>query len=648
MMLRSFLHLGRLGGLRASQTIKNSISLQVTHRNNQYLLYSTSKSQNVYLVYEENDYENKVDNVNKFTNRTYTCGELRSENIGENVNLCGWLEYQRMNKFIVLRDSYGETQLILKNDDDKSQKLLSEIPLESIIQIQGTVLSRPKDMFNKKQVTGEVEVRVENLKVLNKARDTLPFNIREFQKAKESLRMQYRYLDLRFPQMQRNLRVRSEMLMKMREFLVNNHFVDVETPTLFKATPGGAQEFVVPTKFPGQFYSLVQSPQQFKQMLMAGALDRYFQIARCYRDEGSRPDRQPEFTQLDIELSFTDLEGVLKMIEELLCYSWPTFHSPLPNKFSRMCFKDAMENYGTDQPDVRFEYKLQNCTDIIKLNESIVNKTKDFGAYYLQFPKEYANLSKSVKDSMSQLAKKYPNVKLIQNKISNPKDWSSKVTKLLSDKVANRFIEECKLKEDSILFMAYGDKKEVLGLLGKVRLEYVNFLENLGVTIRKKGYHFLWVVDFPLFEIDDDGNLGSPHHPFTSPHPDDVHLLETNPLKVRALSYDLVLNGNEVGGGSIRIHDPLLQETLLKMLKIDKTSLQHILDMLASGCPPHGGIALGLDRLLSFVLSTTSIRDVIAFPKTFEGRDPVSGAPSTLSEKDQKLYHIQSLNVDKS
>ncbi|RZC32837.1 aspartate--tRNA ligase, mitochondrial, partial [Asbolus verrucosus] len=606
---------------------------------------SSCKSENVYLLDEDDSSQSDVsNNVNKFTQRTYTCGELRIDNVGQRVTLCGWLAYQRMNKFVVLRDSYGETQLLIDDNDTETQKTLQALPLETILEIKGTVLSRPDSMKNKKQQTGDVEVFVEKLTVLNKAKENLPFNIREFQKAKEALRMQYRYLDLRFPFMQRNLRIRSEMLMKMRQFLVNNcGFVDVETPTLFKATPGGAQEFVVPTRFPGQFYSLVQSPQQFKQMLMAGAIDRYFQIARCYRDERARPDRQPEFTQLDIEMSFTSLDHILQLVEELLGYSWPSFLEPLPKQFRRLAFPDAMEMYGSDQPDVRFDFKLQNCTEIVKLNNKLVT-VDDFGAYCVVFPKEYANLAKNVKENFAELSKQYPQVKLVQSKVPTAKDLVSKFGKFLTEPVAAKLNGQINLDDDSIIFLAYGDKKQAQNLLGKIRVDYVDHLENLGVSIRKKGMHFTWIVDMPLFEPGEaPGSLQSAHHPFTSPHSEDVHLLDTAPLKVRALSFDLVLNGNEVGGGSVRIHDPNLQEKMFRLLNLDKDSMQHIIDMLSSGCPPHGGIALGLDRLMSKILKTSSIRDVIAFPKTFEGRDPLSGAPSRVSEADQKLYHIKSV-----
>ncbi|CAG9768342.1 unnamed protein product [Ceutorhynchus assimilis] len=601
---------------------------------------TTMKPQkSVYLIDESDSNGNKSPKSNKYTYRTHNCGELNVENVGEKVVLCGWLQYQRMNKFVVLRDSYGETQLLITNK--ATQDLLGQMPYETIIRIKGSVLSRPRDMINKKQITGEIEIQVDDFQILNQAKDNLPFNIREFQKAKEGLRMQYRYLDIRFPQMQKNLRTRSKIFMKLREFLIENHFIDVETPTLFKATPGGAQEFIVPTRFPGKFYSLVQSPQQFKQMLMAGALDRYFQIAKCYRDEGSRPDRQPEFTQLDIELSFTDVEGIIKLIEELLFYALAEF--TIARNFSRISYEEALEVYGTDKPDITFDFKLRNCTEIFEGN-SLLNNLDDFACYSLVFDKNNLKdscvLTKSVKEQMLRVASQHPKAKLIQVKVTK-ENFADKFKNLLSSKEASALLEN--ISDGSVMFLAHGSKNYARKLLGKIRLEYVKYLEDsFKLQIRKKGLHFLWVLDFPLFEMNEEsGELQSAHHPFTAPHPDDLALLNQDPLKIRALAYDLVLNGNEVGGGSIRIHDPVLQENILNLLKINKDTLQHIIDMLGSGCPPHGGIALGLDRLLALILNMSSIRDVIAFPKTFEGKEPISGAPSEVLDDTLKLYHIK-------
>ncbi|KAL3281027.1 hypothetical protein HHI36_004251 [Cryptolaemus montrouzieri] len=382
-------------------------------------------STSVYLVDEEKDnttYKNSTSS--QYTIRSFTCADLGLHNVGHRVVLCGWLEYQRLDKFLILRDGYGQTQLIIKDSDQKLKDIVKKLPLETILKIEGTVLTRPKETINPRLSTGAIEVVIENLEVLNEA-SNLPFNIRGFQRPKEAIRMQYRYLDLRFPQMQKNLRTRSTLLYKMREFLMKSNFVDVETPTLFKATPGGAQEFIVPTKFPGEFYSLVQSPQQFKQILMAGAIDRYFQVARCYRDETSRPDRQPEFTQLDIEMSFTTVDGIIELIEDLLNYCWPDFVETIPQRFKRITYSYAMENYGSDKPDTSFDFKLDNCSILQSAN---LDSYKDkFGAYCLKFPKEYVMLTKSMKEQFQELSKQFPQVKLIQSKISTVNDWTNKI-----------------------------------------------------------------------------------------------------------------------------------------------------------------------------------------------------------------------------
>ncbi|KAL1124234.1 hypothetical protein AAG570_002004, partial [Ranatra chinensis] len=297
--------------------------------------------------------------VNEYTQRTHTCGELRNSHVGSHVRLCGWLEFQRMNRFAVLRDAYGSTQIVIPEDRGDIMKELNETALESSVSIEGLVDLRPESQINEKMATGEIEVNVSDYKVLGKAIKKLPFTIRNYNKATESVRMRYRYLDLRYPEMQAMLRLRSQFIMRMREFLINQRsFVEVETPTLFRRTPGGAQEFVVPTHHPGEFYSLVQSPQQLKQLLMVGGTDRYFQVARCYRDEGARPDRQPEFTQLDIELSFTDSSQVMRLVEELLATSWPSSLPPLSIPFPTMTFEQAFSDYGTDQPDVRYGCKV--------------------------------------------------------------------------------------------------------------------------------------------------------------------------------------------------------------------------------------------------------------------------------------------------
>lgn len=588
---------------------------------------------------------NSNGNVSKFTKRTHTCGDLTEKHVGTVVKLFGWLEFQRMGKFITLRDSYGSTQLIIPKERSDLADVVKNTPYESILSATGVVHERPQGQENTDMKTGAVEVHVSDLNVVSLAKNKLPFSIRDFSKAKEPLRMKYRYLDLRFAEMQRNLRLRSQVIMKMREFLCASGFVDVETPTLFRRTPGGAQEFVVPTQLPGRFYSLVQSPQQFKQLLMVGGIDRYFQIARCYRDEGGRSDRQPEFTQLDIELSFPDRDGVMKLIEEMLVYCWPEEAGPISVPFSQLTYRQAMELYGTDKPDTRFMMKICDVTKLLVKYGPLwlKNKTNSSSTTVkaLVFPNVSDHLMKSTK---KYLKKSFINSYALEKLIVIPVGNSSENMSLIEDITSLK--EDIQLKDGDLLLLAAGLEHHVLPALGKIREEVIAHLIAEGAegyTTTK--FSPLWIVDFPLFLQDDvQGNLVSAHHPFTQAHPEDLHLLETEPLKVRGLHYDLVINGCEVGGGSIRIHDAVLQTFILKnILQIEPESLHHLIDALHSGCPPHGGIALGLDRLMSLLCRTSSIRDVIAFPKGIDGKDYMSGAPVPISEEEQKLYHIKSV-----
>ncbi|CAK1553391.1 unnamed protein product [Leptosia nina] len=559
--------------------------------------------------------ENEKLGSNTFTYRSHTCGEIRSCNIGEKVTLCGWVQFVRLSKFLLLRDAYGLIQCI--STDSKFD--LSSIPLETIVKIQGTVTARPKNMINPTMTTGEIEVSITDLEILNTV-DKIPFNLREYQKPKKQLRLQYRYIDLRFPEMQYNLRQRSNMLHNMRRFLIEKHsFCEVETPTLFCRTPGGAREFVVPTHHRGLFYSLVQSPQQFKQMLMSGGIDRYFQVARCYRDETTRPDRQPEFTQLDIELSFTSLDGVLSLIENLL---YESFIKQLPKPpFQRMTYKEAIEGYGSDKPDLTYDLKLRNVSHLFN----------DKSAFLVAYSQILGKLSAKYREIINKLKNKYEvNIVFVEN-----------LSKALGEDITSN-IRHTIGRENSCI-LALGDKENVCLCLGEIRQMLAVLLKSKSLLSVEETMAPLWVVEFPLFVKGENG-LETCHHPFTSPHPDDLHLLDSDPSRMRSLAYDLVLNGNEVGGGSIRIHNTNLQEKVLKVLDIDSKKLTHFLDALRSGCPPHGGIALGIDRLISIACQTESIRDVIAFPKSHDGKDPLSGAPNDISDEDKKYYHIGIVN----
>ncbi|XP_027629572.1 aspartate--tRNA ligase, mitochondrial isoform X3 [Tupaia chinensis] len=533
----------------------------------------------------------RIPEFSSFVARTNTCGELRSSHLGQEVTLCGWIQYRRQNIFLVLRDFQGLVQVVIPQDESSAsvKKILCEAPVESVVQVSGTVISRPPGQENPKMPTGEIEIKVKTAVLLNSCKK-LPFEIKDFVKKTEALRLQYRYLDLRSFQMQYNLRLRSEMVMKMREYLCNLHgFVDIETPTLFKRTPGGAKEFLVPSREPGKFYSLPQSPQQFKQLLMVGGLDRYFQVARCYRDEGSRPDRQPEFTQIvDISDAFRNTEiGFLQ---------------------------DALS-------------KTQGTIKAIRIPE---------GAKYLK-RKDIERIRKSAADHFNQ---EVLPIFLIANS-----NWNSPVAKFIMEERRLELIRLMEIQEEDVVLLTAGEHQKACTLLGKLRLECADLLEMRGMVLRDPAvFSFLWVVDFPLFLPKEESprELESAHHPFTAPHPGDIHLLCSEPEKVRSQHYDLVLNGSEIGGGSIRIHDAELQRYILQtLLKEDVKLLSHLLKALDYGAPPHGGIALGLDRLICLVTGAPSIRDVIAFPKSFRGHDLMSNAPDSIPSEDLKPYHIQ-------
>ncbi|XP_029474814.1 aspartate--tRNA ligase, mitochondrial isoform X2 [Rhinatrema bivittatum] len=589
--------------------------------------------------------------LNSFAARTHTCGELRSSHVGQEVTLCGWIQYQRHGLFVVLRDFHGLTQIIVPQDEPSShlKKVLSEAPLESVVQVMGMVIPRPQGQENPEMPTGHIEVQAKQVELLNTCKQ-LPFEMKSFVKKLESLRMRYRYLDLRSGLLQSNLRLRSQVMMRMREYLCNLHgFVDVETPTLFKRTPGGAKEFVVPSREPGKFYSLPQSPQQFKQLLMVGGLDRYFQVARCYRDEGSKPDRQPEFTQIDIEMSFVDQAGIQRLTEGLLQYCWPEEKGTITPPFPSITYAEAIASYGVDKPDTRFGMEIVDVTDLFRSTELVFLQKalgEHRGTVKAICVSEGAKLLKN-KDliSLQELARNQFNQDVMSLVLNPDSSWRSPLGKFLSEGLKLDLARAAGAGANDVLLMAAGTHETVCSVLGKLRLECAGLLESQGLMLRDPAaFHFLWVVDFPLFLPREDNweELESAHHPFTAPHPDDASLLHTEPRKVRGQHYDLVLNGNEVGGGSIRIHNSELQRYVLEnILKEDTGLLAHLLEALESGAPPHGGIALGLDRLIALIVGAQSIRDVIAFPKSFRGRDLMCNAPDVVSPEDLKSYHIQ-------
>ncbi|XP_068211162.1 aspartate--tRNA ligase, mitochondrial-like isoform X2 [Palaemon carinicauda] len=554
-----------------------------------------------------------------------------------------------MGKFAVLRDSAGLTQILLRDENSEMSKLLNHTPFESYVEVKGVVQQRPEDQYNKDMPTGEIEVLADNYKILSEVQRDLPFIIRSYNKPKENLRLRYRYLDLRHEELQRNLKLRSMVGKKMRDYLQDiEDFVEIVTPTLSVNTPGGAQEFVVPSRHPGKFYSLVQSPQTYKQLAMIGGFERYFQFAICYRDEGGKPDRQPEFMQVDLEVANVTMEEIQRLIENLLVHSWPEHLSPVKSPFPIISYQEAMSKYGVDKPDTRFDWKLEDVSDVIcQCGAAVLENgllAEGSSAHAFLIPDGQSAVGKKIISSWEALAKREfsmngPSVMYIKDNY----ELQGKLAKFMKLPSQRSLIETLSGQKGDVVVMAVGPTNSTLSLLGKLRILAADVLEEAGRNVRNTStFNFLWVVDFPLFEFDDQlGKIVSLHHPFTLPKEGDSHLLYTEPLKAKSQHYDLVLNGSEIGGGSIRVHDPVMQRYIVEdILNLDAHTLDFFSEALASGAPPHGGIALGFDRLMEKICGGKSIRDVIAFPKSLEGRCLMSGAPGKITKDEEQLYHI--------
>ena len=590
--------------------------------------------------------------MREFGKRTHDCGTLNKSNQGESVVLMGWVQSLRDHGglcFIDLKDREGVTQLVL--DPKVFEKDIRQLKPESVIEVAGQVALRPQETVNKNLTTGEIEVFVDGLTIHNICQ-TLPFSLDEkAEKVSEDLRLTYRYLDLRRrPNMER-LRLRHRAANVIRNYLDDHGFFEIETPSLFKSTPEGAREFLVPSRLnPGQFYALTQSPQQYKQMLMVAGVERYFSLAKCFRDEDLRADRQPEFTQIDMELSFIDREDIYELIEGLIVELWKTcLGIEIKAPLLRMPFVEAMNRFGSDKPDMRFGLELQDVTEIFRgSNFNVFSSVAEKGdSIKVIKVKNFADMTTGELSSLEQTAKHMGAKGLAFIKIKG-NEWKSPLTKFLSEEEKQALTNQLNLQENDCLFFMADRWEKACNVLGKIRLELAALLKKRGVlNIFNQDYKFIWIVDFPLLTYDEEQKkFVATHHPFTSPVKEDIPLLKTDPHHVRGQHYDLVLNGIELGGGSIRIHSSELQRYVFEnILKIPSNVVEdrfgYMLKAFSFGAPPHGGIALGFDRLVALMAGTHSIRDVIAFPKTQKGQDLMSMSPGCVDPKQLKDLGLQ-------
>jgi aspartyl-tRNA synthetase len=587
--------------------------------------------------------------------RTHHCAQLTKADIGGAVSLSGWVDSVRDHGgiiFIDLRDRKGITQI--KFDPKGSPELssrASHIKPESVISISGKVVPRPEGTVNANLPTGTVEVDAAALEVLNVS-ETPPFPLDDAggDKVNEDLRLTYRYLDLRRPKMRRTLTLRHRATKSIRDYFDSQDFVEVETPILFKSTPEGAREYLVPSRIhEGQFYALSQSPQQYKQILMVAGVERYFQIARCFRDEDLRADRQMEFTQVDVEASFIDREDIYHLFEGMVRKLWKdVLGTDIPTPFPRMTFADAMNRFGVDKPDTRFGFELKDFSETFKASGfKVFQSTVASGGSVKAFnAKGLADLTQGELKALEEIAKSLGAKGLAFIKVEGG-EWKSPIVKFFSEAEKAALTTTLGVSEGDMIFFAAAPWEKACAILGRIRLEAAALLQARGkLTVKADDWKFLWVVDFPLMSYDEqEKRYVATHHPFTAPVPEDTGLLDSNPKAVRGQHYDLVLNGTELGGGSIRIHQPALQKKVFEdVLKIPADMVEsrfgYLLRAFSYGAPPHGGIAFGLDRLVALLSGTTSIRDVIAFPKTQKGQDLMAGSPTPVTPRQLKELHI--------
>ena len=567
--------------------------------------------------------------------RTHTCGELDESSVGSQVRLNGWVNTSRLHGkivFVDLRDRYGKTQLVFDETDflevfEKIKKLSTE----DVISISGTVKNRDEGAINPNMKTGKIEISVSDFSILNKA-STLPFVLTDRNSSEEPLRLKYRYLELRFDELQNNIFIRHNAYQAVRKYLSDNDFLEVETPILMKSTPEGARDFLVPSRVhKGKFYALPQSPQIYKQILMISGYDRYFQIVKCFRDEDLRADRQPEFTQIDIEMSFVDEEDIFTYMENLTRYIFQTVKDiKLSDPFPRMTYAEAMERYGSDKPDVRYEMELIDIKPFT--DESDFKAFSDAESVKALLVKTGAKYSRKVIDDLTDKAKKYGAKGLAWMKFQDG-NFNGGISKFFSESLQKNISDKLKVENDDILLLVGDDKNIVTKSLGKLRT-IIALKENLA---NENEFKPLWVTEFPMFDFDDENNrYVAMHHPFTAPRESDIDKLDSDPKRALSRGYDLTMNGHEIAGGSIRIHSPEVQEKVFSLLgltqeeAVDKFGF--LVEALRYGAPPHGGIAFGFDRLVMLLAGTENIRDVIAFPKTTSATSLMDDSPSDVDD----------------
>ncbi|MBA4251064.1 MAG: aspartate--tRNA ligase [Chlorobiaceae bacterium] len=584
-----------------------------------------------------------------FQRRTHTCGELRESNVGESVVLNGWVDTRRDLGgliFIELRDRYGITQVVFEPTfNSSSHENAKQLRSEYVIAIEGIVRKRPEGTENNDFATGTIDVMATKLIILNEAK-TPPFPIKDSVDASEDIRLKYRYLDLRRPSIQNNIILRHKMYQVVRKYFDSINFIEVETPVLMKSTPEGARDFLVPSRLhKGKFYALPQSPQTYKQLLMVAGFDKYFQIVKCFRDEDLRADRQPEFTQIDVEMSFIDQEDIFEMVEGLMKNLFEDiFGKSLSLPLTRLSFDDAMEKYGSDKPDLRFNLEMKTLNSVFQNSSFKVFQEQIMkgGIVTGLLAPNCGNYTRNQLDVLTDFVKKLGAGGLIWIRVKDD-GLESPTVKFFSEEEQKNLIASLNAKSGDLIFILSGPKIKTLTMMGNLRLEMASRLELIKPDTEPK---LIWVTDFPLFEYDDETKrYYAMHHPFTSPRLEDIALMDSDPSKVKARAYDLVLNGNEIAGGSIRIHSAELQAKMFNVLGITPEEAEYkfgfLMNAFRYGAPPHGGIAFGFDRLAMIFAGENSIREVIAFPKTASGMSLMDDSPSNVDEHQLKELHIK-------